>query len=364
MKQASSLWTKALLAAGLTWLGATAVRHLREENLQGEVALVTGGSRGLGFLLARELGRHGCRVAICARDRRELEAARADLTAQGIAVFPVVCDVANQGDVEQMIAQVTRHYGRIDILVNNAGIIQVGAVENMRVEDFQRVMDINFWGTFHPTYAVLPQMLRRSRGRIVNITSIGGAISVPHLLPYSTAKFAATGFSQGLSAEVRSKGIQVTTVAPSTMRTGSHLQAEFTGQQAKEYVWFALSATLPGVAVSAESAATQIVRAIKQRATMLYIGLPAKIGARVHGLFPGFVTDLLALVIATGLPAPTAQRAEPQRGMEVERQLTPPQRQQMARFTALGQQAAREYNQYTGENLEANGRIWTEAPTA
>lgn len=353
MKQSNSIVRTALVAAGLTWLGMEAARRLQEDDLRGEVALITGGSRGLGFLLARELGSTGCRVAICARDRRELEAARADLAGQGIDVFPVVCDVANQGDVEQMITAVTRHFGRIDLLVNNAGIILVGPVENMTSADFHRVMDINFWGTFYPTFAVLPQMLARRRGRIVNITSIGGEISVPHLLPYSAAKFAAVGFSQGLSAELRSKGIQVTTVAPSTLRTGSHLQAEFTGQQAKEYAWFSLSATLPGVAVSAESAARQIVRAIKQRATILNIGLPAKVGARIHGLFPGLVTDLLALVIANLMPSPTLERVEPLRGMEVKQQLPPAQRVRLEGATALGQQAARQYNQYSGENLDA-----------
>ncbi|MCE7981504.1 MAG: SDR family oxidoreductase [Caldilinea sp. CFX5] len=358
MKRSSSVLKTALLAAGLTWLGLEAARRLREDDLRGEVALITGGSRGLGFLLARELGHNGCRVAICARDRRELEAARADLAAQGIDIFPVVCDVANQGDVEQMISQVTRHYGHIDLLVNNAGIILVGPVENMTAADFHRVMDINFWGAFYPTFAVLPQMLARQRGRIVNITSIGGEISVPHLLPYSAAKFAATGFSQGLSAELRNKGIQVTTVAPSTMRTGSHLQAEFTGQQGKEFSWFSLSATLPGVAVSAESAARQIVQAIKQRATILNIGLPAKIGARMNGLFPGLVTDLLALVIANVMPTPTPQRVEPLRGMAVKEQLPPEQRARLEQATTLGQQAAQQYNQYTGENLDASVGEW------
>ena len=200
-------------------------------------------------------------------------------------------------------------------------------------------------------------MLARRHGRIVNITSIGGAISVPHLLPYSAAKFAATGFSQGLSAELRHKGVYVTTIAPSTMRTGSHLQAEFTGQQAKEYTWFGLSATLPGISVSAESAAQQAVRAMKQRAVIHYVGLPAKIGARLHGLFPGLVTELLALVNTVVLPAPAPYRAEPLRGMAVEGQLPPNQRRQLDGLTILGRQAAHEYNQYGGENLDARANL-------
>lgn len=289
-----------------------------------------------------------------------MEAAWADLTSHGLEVFPIVCDVAEQAEVEQMVAQVTRHYGRIDIVVNNAGIIQVGAVQNMTADDFRRAMDIIFWGTFHPTYTVLPQLLARGRGRIVNITSIGGKISVPHLLPYSAAKFAAVGFSEGLTAELRSQGIYVTTIAPSTMRTGSHLHAQFMGQQAKEYTWFGLSATLPLISTDAERAARQIVQAIKRRAAFHYVGWPAQLAGRVHGLFPGLVTELLALVIAYAMPAPTSRLTAIQRGMEVERQLPPTQRRVLDRLMTLGEQAAQRYHQYGDATFTADLPGWPE----
>ncbi len=112
-----------------------------------------------------------------------------------------------------------------------------------------------FWGTYHTTQAVLPQMRKRQYGRIINITSIGGTVSVPHLLPYSAAKFAATGFPQRLREALQDKGVYVTTIAPSTLRTGAHLQAEVTGQHVPEYTWFGLSASLPLISTSAESAA-------------------------------------------------------------------------------------------------------------
>ncbi|MEZ4728224.1 MAG: SDR family NAD(P)-dependent oxidoreductase [Caldilineaceae bacterium] len=355
-----SVLSKALLAAGVTWLGIEAVQRLREDDLRGEVALVTGGSRGLGFLLAQELGRNGCRVAICARDWQELEAAWADLTSEGIEVYPIVCDVADQAAVEEMVTRVTRHYGRIDILVNNAGIIQVGSVQNMTVADFQRAMDIIFWGTLYPTRAVLPQMLARRCGRIVNITSIGGKVSVPHLLPYSAAKFAATGFSEGLTAELRSQGIYVTTVAPSTLRTGSHLQAQFAGQHDKEYAWFGLSATLPLVSTDAEQAAREIVQATKRRAAFHYVGWPAQLAARVHGLFPGFMTELFALVIAYAMPAPTARPTAIRRGMEVEQHLPRTQRRVLETLMTLGQQAAQHYHQYAGEPFDDHAPLWPE----
>ncbi len=355
MKQSKAVIGAALAAAGMGWLGVAALRRARQDDIQGEVAVVTGGSRGLGFLIARELGRNGCQVAICARNEQALATARAILQREGIDLFTVRCDVTDQTAVEQMMAEVTHHYGRVDMVVNNAGIIQVGPAENMTDEDFRRAMDTIFWGTYYATQAVLPQMLARGSGRITNITSIGGVISVPHLLPYSTAKFAATGFSQGLSAELRAKGIYVTTITPSTMRTGSHLQALFSGQQTKEYTWFGLSATLPIVSTSAEQAAREVVDAIKRRAVMHPIGWPAPWVARLNGLFPGLVAEILALV-AYFMPDPSAISyvAASTRGMEIAEKIEPTQRRWLDLLMVLGQQAARRYHQYSGENRTAN----------
>ena len=164
-----------------------------------------------------------------------------------------------------MVETVTRHYGRIDILINNAGIMVVAPVETLTRADFERVMAVNFWGVLNPTLEVLPGMRARGTGRIVNITSIGGKIAVPHLLPYSCAKFAAVGLSEGLRAELADTGISVTTVVPGLMRTGSHLNAEFGGEQEAEYRWFALGASAPyPMAIGADRAARLIVRAIKR----------------------------------------------------------------------------------------------------
>jgi NAD(P)-dependent dehydrogenase (short-subunit alcohol dehydrogenase family) len=107
-----------------------------------------------------------------------------------------------------------RGSARIDLLVNNAGEIQAGPLESMALEDFERALRIMFWGTVYPTWTVLPQMRERQSGRIVNITSIGAKVAVPHLLPYTCAKFAMIGFSEGLRAELAGKGIQVVTIAP------------------------------------------------------------------------------------------------------------------------------------------------------
>ena len=260
----------------LGWVLAAREAQARnaEADLRGAVALVTGGSRGLGLALSRELAQQGCRLAICARDeiRAGGGASRPGAAERCAEVLAVPCDVADPTQVAAMVETVTRHYGRIDILINNAGIMVVAPVETLTRADFERVMAVNFWGVLNPTLEVLPGMRTRGAGRIVNITSIGGKIAVPHLLPYSCAKFAAVGFSEGLRAELADTGISVTTVVPGLMRTGSHLNAEFGGEQEAEYRWFALGASAPyPVAIGADRAARLIVRAAKRGAGRVHL---------------------------------------------------------------------------------------------
>jgi short-subunit dehydrogenase len=184
--------------------------------------------------------------------------------------------------------------GRIDILINNAGIIQVGPLESVGVGEFEDAMGTMFWGAVRTTLAVLPQMRARKQGRIVNVTSIGGKVAVPHLLPYDAAKFAATGFSEGLRAELAKDGISVTTIVPGLMRTGSHRFAMFRGDRANERRWFSAVAQLPGLAMSPERAARQIVRAARQRRAEAVLGVPAKILRLASALFPALTARALA----------------------------------------------------------------------
>jgi NAD(P)-dependent dehydrogenase (short-subunit alcohol dehydrogenase family) len=184
----------------------------------------------------------------------------------------------------------------VDILVNNAGIIQVGPIDTMTEGDFQMAMGAMYWGVLYPVLAVLPQMRARRSGRIVNITSIGARVSVPHLLPYSSAKFAAFGLSQGLRAELAREGITVTTIVPGLMRTGSHLKAYFKGRREWEYTWFALGASMPLISMDAERAARQIVAAVRRGEATRVLSLPAIILDRLSGLFPGTTANILGIV--------------------------------------------------------------------
>ncbi len=273
-------------------------RRLTEDpiDLAGRVVLITGGSRGLGLVLAREFAAHGCRVAICARDADELSRARADLTARGAQVFAGVCDVSDEAAVQGLVEAVVARFGRIDVLVNNAGIIQVGPLETMTTADFRHAMDINFFGALHATLAVLPRMRERRSGRIVNITSIGGKLAVPHLLPYDCAKFAAVALSEGTRAELASYGIKVTTVVPGLMRTGSPPNALFKGRARLEYTWFALGDATPLTATAAERAARRIVEAARRGEAEVTLTWQARLLRLVAGTLPGALADALGAV--------------------------------------------------------------------
>jgi NAD(P)-dependent dehydrogenase (short-subunit alcohol dehydrogenase family) len=270
---------------------------------QRPVALVAGGSRGLGLLIARELAGRGQFPVICARDREELRRAERWLAERGHDSRTEVCDVSDAEAVNALVGRVEREVGAVEVAVHVAGVIQVGPLDCLTREHFREAVDIMLWGPANLALAVLVGMKERGRGRIGIVTSIGGMVSVPHLLPYSVAKFGAVGFSQGLRAELAGTGVTVTTVVPGLMRTGSHLRAQFTGNQAAEYAWFAPGASLPLISMDAERAAAKITTAVMRGRGMVLTTPLAKVGARVNGVAPA-TTAMLMGVMARVLPKP------------------------------------------------------------
>ena len=275
----------------------TAARRWRESRyrLTGRVVLITGGSRGLGLLLAREYARQGARLALVARSGAALERACDELRGRGADVIGVECDVSDPSSVSAMVDAVVARYGGVDVLVNDAGQIEVGPLESMTVRDFRDAMNTNFWGAFNVIHAAF-RHLSRGEGRIVNISSVGGLVSVPHLLPYSASKFALQGFSLGLGIELARRGVRVVTVSPGLMRTGSPINASFKGDAAAELAWFSVADSLPLLSMSGERAARAIVRASRRGDPVLVLGLPAKLAALARGLFPSSVVRGSALV--------------------------------------------------------------------
>lgn len=293
------------LAVGVALLRRT-VRASRGVSFRGCSVLITGGSRGLGLVLARQFGYEGAHVTLAARDAGELDRARQDLRDRGIDVAIVVGDVGTRDHARYLIDDIVARTGRIDVLVNNAGVIQVAPLEETTEDDFRQAMDVHFWGPLHLIMAAVPAMRRRGTGRIVNISSIGGRMAVPHLVPYCASKFALSGLSDGVRHEVAKHGISVTTVFPGLMRTGSPYHASFKGRHREEFAWFAISDSVPLLTIDARRAARQIVDACRHGDPELVISWPAKLASVASALLP--TSMALAMRLADRLlPAATGE---------------------------------------------------------
>ncbi|MDT0302024.1 SDR family NAD(P)-dependent oxidoreductase [Streptomonospora wellingtoniae] len=326
-------------AAGAAGIAALC-RRRGGAGLVGRTALVTGGSRGLGLLIARELGRRGCRVLVAARSADALGAAVADLRGEGADAHGLVCDLARDSEVTALAARVCDEYGGVDVLVNNAGVIRVGPAAAMSEDDVAQALDTMFWGPLRLTRALLPG-LRERRGRVVTITSIGGRISVPHLLPYSCAKFAEVALSRGLDAETAGSGVRFTTVVPGLMRTGSHLGVEVTGSPRREYIWFAAAAGLPVLSMDAERAARTIVSAALRGRRHLVLTPAARAALIADGISPGLVQAALR---TTARLLPHGESAEVLTGAQARRRTGA----FLRALTRLNDNAARRFNQVPG----------------
>ena len=293
-------------------------------SFEGRVVVITGGSRGLGLVMARKLAAQGARLVLMARDERELDRAKRLLEEEYRAdVLAVRCDVRRRADVRAAVAHILEQRTNVDVLINNAGVIQVGPLEHMEHEDFENTMATHFWGPLHMMLDLIPSMRRRGFGRIVNISSIGGRIAVPHLAPYSASKFALIGLSDAVRAELAPHGIRVTTVSPGLMRTGSPMNAQVKGRHEAEYAWFAIADSLPGFSLSAERAAEQILAACAHGEPELTIGFQARAAIMLNAVAPAYLARLTALATRL-LPGPGGPQGDrPKRGRESESRWAP-----------------------------------------
>ncbi len=313
---------KALLAlvagAGAAYGLKTYLRSQRRISLAGKSVIVTGSTSGLGLLLAKEAAKQGARVVLAARDEHDLERAAADVRRLGAPdVLAVPTDVSDADQAQALIDKTIERFGGVDVLLNDAGLMIVGPAAAMTLEDYRKVLGTNFWGAVNTSLAVIPHMRARRSGRIGNIVSIGGLIPAPHMLPYTASKFALTGFTRGLRNDLARDNVLVTGIYPPTIRTGGHPHAWFKGDKEREYTWFGLGDTIPGVAKSAEATAKQAWRAICDGDPELIVGLPAKLAVAFDGVFPEWSSELRALV-ERGLPAPIHLDAPATQGKDLQ----------------------------------------------
>jgi len=184
-----------------------------------KVALVTGSSRGVGFAIARGLGRAGATVILNGKDDAGLERARARLQEDGVRAHAARFDVRDSAAIERALAAVQADSGGIDILVNNAGIQIRGPLESFRDEDWRNILDINLTGVFLTTKAVVPAMIQRRSGKIINVCSVQSELARPTIAPYTASKGALKMLTKGMATEWGKHNIQVNAIAPGYLKT-------------------------------------------------------------------------------------------------------------------------------------------------
>lgn len=296
--------------------------RLRRASLRGKTALVTGGSRGLGLLIAEELAERGARIVIAARDEAELARARTRLQRRGVQVLAVRADLERRSDVHRLVAEARAAFDDIDILVNNAGVMEVGPVAEMIEGSYARAMAVHFWAPFTLMQELIPGMRAKRAGHIINISSIGGIVAIPHMTPYCASKFALRGLSEGMHAELAADGISVTTVCPGLLRTGSARHALFRGQRGREHAFFNVLSALPLFSMNARRAARKIVSASLRGTPHLTLSWQAKLASLVHGMAPA-LTGHLTRIATRALPAPTGHYHSAIPGHAVEPKVVP-----------------------------------------
>jgi short-subunit dehydrogenase len=282
-----------------------------------KVALISGGSRGLGLQIAKEICARGGKVSLLARDSGELDRAKKDLARFNTDVLIAQCDLLETAQIQSAVQQTLQHFRKIDILINNAGIIEIGPLVHMQFKDFERAMRLHFWAPYILQFLIVPHMRAKGGGRIVNISSIGGRIAVPHMVPYSASKFALAGLSDAIRAELARDKIFVTTVTPGVMRTGSEVHATFKGDHAAEHRWFNGSLRIPFASISMERAARRIVNACARGKPALVMPFSTYLIIAANAVFPNLMARAMT-TFGRSLPPQVSQNGnEPKSGAEI-----------------------------------------------
>lgn len=264
-----------------------------------KVALVTGGSEGIGRAIAARLAQENYHVVIAARDAAKLTAAASDLKTQfATPVVPMPTDVRDPKQVQALIEQIMADFGQLDVLVNNAGLYSTGPTEEFTLEDWHRVIDTNLWGYIHTIHAALPHMLAKKSGAIVNLCSVAGKVPMPYHTLYTTSKFAISGLSQSLSAELSPKGVQVCAIYPNIIKTNFPEKAVMQGKdledQKARYQQLDQTLSVPFIE-KPDDVAKAVWDAIENNESEHILG-SAKLMSGMHAVLPSLTQRMVRMI--------------------------------------------------------------------
>ena len=256
-----------------------------------DTVLITGASQGIGRETALLFARKGYNVVLAARQAERLEAVAQEIRSMGQSALAIPTDVRDPAQVNALVQKALEQYGAIDVLINNAGIYISGPTEAFSLEDWHACIDTNLWGYIHTIHVLLPHFLERRSGMIVNLDSIGGKVPTPYLVPYSTSKFAVTGLTEALHAELSPKGIRVCGIYPNLIKSNFLERAIFRGvdeedMQARRHQ---VEEILKNPLVEKpEDVAQAIWDAVKHQKSEVLVG-SANVSKAAYNVFPGLM---------------------------------------------------------------------------
>lgn len=263
--------------------------------------IITGASQGIGKATALLFARHNYNIVLAARQLDRLEATAAEIRQMGQEAMPsagcayaISVDVTDPLQVNDLIQKAIDRFDNIDVLINNAGIFGLGPVEDFSLEDWHQIIDTNLWGYIHTIHAILPHFLERRNGTIVNVSSIGGIEAIPYQIPYTTSKYAITGLTKSLHAELSPKGIHVSGIYPSFIRTQLMERAIFRGQdeETADARSELVSKTLhTPVLEKPEDVAKSIWSAVSDRRSEVLVGT-TKVWQAIYNVSPSLMKSL------------------------------------------------------------------------
>lgn len=239
--------------------------------LTGKGAVVTGGGRGIGAAVARALSAEGARVVVAARTRDEIDAVANDLRRDGAKAWAIRCDVTRPADIRRLAREAARRLGTLDILVNNAGAASSAPLDRITLKEWQRLLAVNATSTFLVTQAILPGMVRRRTGRVVNIASVVGLAGARYIAAYSASKHAVLGLTRCVAAEIAASGVTINAVCPGYVNTDMTDQTlariqEKTGMSREKALEAILRQTPQGRLVEPEEVAYAVLALCDERA--------------------------------------------------------------------------------------------------
>ncbi len=277
------------------------IKIFTDLNTMAPTAIITGASQGIGKATTLLFASKGYDLVLAARQADRLEALASAVRSLGRDVLAVPTDVKDPAQVNTLVEKALTHFGSIDVLINNAGIYALGSVEQFSLSDWHEIIDINLWGYIHTIYTLLPHFLEQGKGTIVNVSSIGGKVPIPYQVPYSASKYAVTGLTESLHAELSPKGIQVCGIHPNFIKTDLMERAIFRGtdeQDTQERHDLVEKALQTPVLEKPEKVAQAIWDAVEHKRSDVMVG-SANVSKTAYRLFPSAMQGVFRKAFAT-----------------------------------------------------------------